>query len=253
MVKSDINKKGESEVKRLFRLLLALMICTGMIFAAVSCGEEQVSRKDKDKDEDNYYVGDYITFGTYEQDNDTSNGKEDIEWLVLDKRNDRILVISKYALDCQAYNEEYEDITWEDCTLRSWLNDEFLCSAFSEYERAMIPTVTVEAHANPLYDTDPGYDTQDKVFLLSIDEANEYFDSYEERICNATEYAEAQGVYTWEYDSTNMRSCWWWLRSPGFSQSFAACVDFDGIVNYDGGSVNGVDVAVRPAIWISLY
>ena len=50
-------------------------------------------------------VGDTVCFGTYEQDNDTSNGTENIEWKVLAKENNKVLIISKYALDCQVYQE----------------------------------------------------------------------------------------------------------------------------------------------------
>ena len=56
-------------------------------------------------------VGDYVIFGAYEQDNDTSNGKEKIKWLVLDKQGSKMLVISQYALDCQPYNTEDADVT----------------------------------------------------------------------------------------------------------------------------------------------
>ena len=71
-------------------------------------------------------VGETIVFGAYEQDNDTSNGAEPIEWSVLAKEDDRILVISQYALDCQPYNKKNESVIWETCSLRSWLNDIFL-------------------------------------------------------------------------------------------------------------------------------
>ena len=63
-------------------------------------------------------VGDTIKLGTYEQDNNKSNGKEEIEWRVLDIDGNEALLISEYALDCKPYNEEYAEITWEDFTLR---------------------------------------------------------------------------------------------------------------------------------------
>ncbi|MBE6802677.1 MAG: toll/interleukin-1 receptor domain-containing protein [Ruminococcaceae bacterium] len=195
----------------------------------------------------NTNVGDIYTFGSYEQDNDTSNGKEAIEWLILDKQGTQILVISKYALDCKPYNEEYEYVTWETCTLRSWLNDEFINAAFTEEEKAMIPTVTVTADENPEYSTDPGNDTEDRVFVLSINEANEYFSSDDERACQPTNYAVANGA--WESEIGN---CWWWLRSSGRSQFDAAAVLNDGGVIKYGFVVDYVDDAVRPALWINL-
>ena len=192
-------------------------------------------------------VGDVYKFGSYEQDNNKSNGQEDIEWLVLEKDGTKILVVSKYALDCKPYNTSYTDVTWETCTLRKWLNNDFLGSAFSANEKAMIPTVTVSADKNPDYNTNPGNAMQDQVFLLSITEANKYFSSDSARQCKPTDYAVANGA--WESDSGN---CWWWLRSPGSSQYNAAYVVIDGDVSESGYYVNGDRIAVRPALWIDL-
>lgn len=119
-------------------------------------------------------VGGYITLGTYEQDNNISNGKEDIEWLVLAKETDKMLVISKYGIDCKPYNEEWEDVTWETCTLRTWLNDEFYNTAFSSKEQKKIAETKVVNDDNPISGAKGGNDTKDKVFLLSMDETLEY-------------------------------------------------------------------------------
>ena len=195
-------------------------------------------------------IGDIVVFGTYEQDNDTSNGQEDIEWLVLAKEDNKILVISKYALDTQPYNEEYTDVTWETCTLHDWLNEAFINEAFSSTEKALILETTVTADKNPRYSTDPGNDTTDKIFLLSIDEANEYLNSDAERMCAPTAYAKAQGASTSsKFKVDGEASCWWWLRSPGDAQLFAAYVYNDGGV---GDSVDNAYGCVRPAFWINL-
>ena len=192
-------------------------------------------------------VGDTYRFGSYEQDNNKSNGQEDIEWLVLAKEGTKILVISKYALDCKQYNTNYTDVTWEACTLRRWLNNDFINAAFSADERTMIPTVTVSADKNPDYSTNPGNATQDQVFLLSITEANKYFSSDSARQCEPTDFAVANGA--WESDSGN---CWLWLRSPGYGQARAARVGNDGAVYESGDNVDDVNNAVRPALWIDL-
>ena len=190
-------------------------------------------------------VGDYVFFGTYEQDNNTSNGKENVEWLVLEVKDGKALVISKYALDCKQYNTSYTGATWETCTLRKWLNNDFINSTFSAEESAMIPTVTVSADKNPEYSTNPGKATHDQVFLLSITEVNKYFGSDSARQCKPTDYAVANG--TWKSDNG---LCWWWLRSPGSIRSSAAIVDRDGDVNEGGNRVINADDAVRPALWI---
>ena len=197
-------------------------------------------------------VGDKITFGTYEQDNVTSNGTENIEWLVLARENNKILVISDKALDRQLYDNA--DVTWENCSLRKWLNDSFLNAAFSEEERALIQSTTLSADKNPEYSSDPGTATTDKVFLLSINEAEKYFNSDEARKCAPTAYAKAQGALTSSdvYETpSGAATCWWWLRSPGYSQKGAAIVNCDGSVYYFGYGVDYDDVSVRPALWIS--
>ena len=192
-------------------------------------------------------VGDYVFFGAYEQDNNTSNGKEDVEWLVLEIKDGKTLVISQYALDCKQYNTSFTDVTWETCTLRKWLNNDFINAAFSADEKAMIPTITVSADKNPEYSTNPGNATQDRVFLLSITEANKYFSSDSARQCKPTDYAVANGA--WE---SNSGICWWWLRSPGYSQGRAANVYSGGDGYGDGDWVNDDGYAVRPALWIDL-
>lgn len=192
--------------------------------------------------------GDTVLFGEYEQDNNTSNGKEDVEWLVLEVKDGKALVVSKYALDCKQYNTSNTDVTWETCTLRKWLNNDFINAAFSSYEKAMIPTVTVSADKNS---TNPGNATQDQVFLLSITEANKYFGSDSARQCKPTDYAFANGAYV---NSVN-GNCGWWLRSPGvtqYSAHSAAYVHNSGGVYESGSDVDIGTSAVRPAMWISI-
>ena len=190
-------------------------------------------------------VGDIVFFGAYEQDNNTSNGKEDIEWLVLEVKDGKALVISKYALDAKQYNTSFTDVTWEACTLRKWLNNDFINKAFSADEKAMIPTVTVSADKNPVYGIYPGNATQDQVFLLSSTEANQYFSSDSARECEPTDYAVANGAYV-------NGNCWWWLRSPGCTLYSAANVIDVGVVDEIGFFVDDVSYAVRPALWIDL-
>ena len=168
--------------------------------------------------------------------------------LVLQKENNKILVISDKALDYQRYNETYENITWEQCSLREWLNDSFLYTAFSKEERALIQSTTVSADKNPQYSTDPGNATTDKVFLLSINEAEKYFSGEQARKCTTTAYVIA--IAQSEYD--NKYVSWWWLRSPGDKQKNAACVDYAGSIDYSSLSVSGNVGCVRPALWISI-
>lgn len=184
-------------------------------------------------------VGDFLLFGNY--------GNEEIEWRVLDKQDNKLLVISEKGLDAKPYNEEWVNTTWEQCTLRKWLNSDFLAEAFTSDEQAMIQTTKVAAGENPAYGTYPGIDTEDKVFLLSIDEANQYFDSVDDRICYPTDYAVSKEC--WINDSG---SCQWWLRSPGAGSAGAAGVGYEGDVFKYGDYVILSYYAVRPAMWINV-
>lgn len=208
----------------------------------------------------NANVGSYVTFGAYEQDNNNSNGKEDVEWLVLAKEGNKVLVISKYALDCQQYNTSDTNVTWETCSLRKWLNGTFINNAFSAEEQAMIPTVTVSDDKEPDYSTDPGNATQDKVFLLSIAEAYQYFTSDETRKCAPTDYAIAQGAlgeYIGDSYKAGGRAAWWWWLLVHVNYNHTAGVNSSGDVRWGGVYGGGLNVdsdvvAVRPALWINL-
>ena len=194
-------------------------------------------------------VGSSVFFGSYEQDNDASDGKEDIEWIVLSKEGGRAIVISKYALDCELYDTAMSAVTWETCALRKWLNEEFL-NGFGEEERNSIVETAVTADENPSFSTPPGNDTADKVFLLSITEVERYFGSDEARKCEPTEYAKARGVWRSSKHTTDGRSACWWLRSPGSLPDHAALVLDEGSVETDGRGVFNILAGVRPAMWI---
>ena len=197
-------------------------------------------------------VGDIITFGSYEQDNNTANGKEKIEWLVLEKETDNILVISKYALDSRSYHDETGETTWETCSLRSWLNDSFLREAFTKREQSMILTDHVRAEENPYWGwtssiVDPGNDTLDQIFLPSLTEIFRELNSDTARQCKPTNYAIAQGC-TLIPESEN---CNWWLRTPGVRAGQAAFVTRDGQLN-GSDSFNIKSVGIRPTMRIAL-
>lgn len=192
-------------------------------------------------------IGDTYRFGSYEQDNIFSNGKEEIEWTVLDKDGSCLLLISKYALDCLPYNTSCAEVTWETCSLRTWLNGTFLSEAFSPEERERIKSSYVTAEKNPTYGTSPGNDTKDKVFLLSIAEVKKYFVSDGERLCEGTDRCYAQGALKFDNGC-----CWWWLRSPGYDPDVAAIVNYFGTVYEHGSYVVVSTGAVRPALWIDL-
>ena len=192
-------------------------------------------------------VGDYIVFGKYEQDNKLTNGKEDIEWLILEKETDSVLLISKYALDSGAFQKEGEKnrATWELCTLRRWLNGTFLKKAFNIADRTQIIDTIVTADKSPLDDSIiQGNNVTDKVFLLSFKEADHYSKLLDKEGCYSTEYARARGI---NRNASNDR-CGWWLRTLQKS-SFVHYVD--SYVNTNMWETKTKESGgIRPAIWI---
>ena len=205
-------------------------------------------------------VGNYVTFGRYPQ-TKAGNDATPIEWLVLARDGNKALLISRYGLDAQRYNKYTTSVTWETCTLRTWLNGMFYNKAFSSAEQAAILTTTVDNSKSQCYsgwNTSGGNNTQDKVFLLSYAEANKYFgvtygnsSNTKSRIA-PTAYAIAHGAWASPYKKTadDIDAGGWWLRSPGYYQRYAAYVSSDGSLsdqNVDYGSAS-----VRPALWVNI-
>lgn len=207
-------------------------------------------------------VGDYVCFGTYEQDNISGNGQEEIEWLVLDIQNGKALLLSRCGLDVQPFNTKDEAVTWENSTIRSWLNETFLHTAFCEEEQGIITTTNVDNSRSQSYDrvpADGGNNTQDKIFLLSYKEASEYLDvSYENKVnrnaqAPLTAYAISQGAHYSERDerfktADGTLAGFWSLRSPVHDS--VIYVFYDGVCA--GFSVDISGSCVRPALWVDL-
>lgn len=173
-------------------------------------------------------VGDVVEFGSYEQDGDTSNGKEPIEWRVLAVDGNRAYVVSQKALDAHAFNADEDDGNdWNSSDLKKWLENDFAPQAFTGDEMK-------EINGAPT--------------LLSVDESNKYFKSDNDRICMPTQQVVSNGAWT----SDDNGACLWWLRSPGGGSDYAAFVDEDGYVGSGGYCVVSTVLAVRPALWINL-
>lgn len=173
-------------------------------------------------------------------------------------------------LDAKPYNTSYVDVTWETCTLRSWLNgygasanveetdyssDNFLDTAFTAEERAAIRQTTVVNEDNSHYGTEGGNDTTDRVYLLSIAEAcnasygfNSTFDTNSKtRVSTNTAYtAGKSGMYSVGAADD------WWLRSPGSYSYGASLVYYYGYGSYYYTRVYRDYVAVRPALHLNL-
>ncbi|MDE7089652.1 MAG: Ltp family lipoprotein, partial [Prevotella sp.] len=213
----------------------------------------------------NINVGDVIEFGRYEQDNDTSNGLEAIEWYVIDVINDYAILMSVYALDCKDYNNVNESVTWETCSLRIWLNGDFYNDAFNANEKCIIRITTLDNNSNPDSGISGGNNTQDHVFVLSYDEAAGYFnadknasqsDPFDFHLsCVPTAYAVRQGAE--RYDNRSLlapdynTTCMYWFRTVGSSQNKAVDM-YMGFISVTGSDVNYGHHGVRPCIVVNL-
>ena len=196
----------------------------------------------------NAQLGEIVTFGSWEQDAKESDGPEPIEWIVLAEDDRRILLWSEKVLDTVPYNQSRVDITWANCTLRSWLNETFYQNAFSQNEKALISKTLIETADNPVSHTDGGADTEDSVFILSFNELLAFSScnpNLNDVAALATDYATACGLDVHK----QWRTCQWWLRMPGATQDCAGYCDMGGNPLYSG-SVSRPDFGVRPAIWV---
>ena len=191
---------------------------------------------------------------------------EPIIWRVLNVTGNDAFLLADMCLDGKLYNTSRTDVTWETCTLRSWLNgygaasniceedytdNGFIDIAFNESEKTAINDTEVVNDDNPVYDTAGGNNTSDKIFLLSIDEVenDSYgFNEYNKALISyPTLYADSQLEYFY-----NDVSYIWWLRSPGYVSHDASIVDSDGRVYRSGHNVSRTDNAVRPALHLNL-
>ena len=188
-------------------------------------------------------IGDVFVYGRYEQDGDLENGAEDIEWLVVEKSENSLLLVSRWLLDSRPYNDSFGDVTWETSSLRSWLNGEFLQTAFTNPERSFIPETTVTNAPNPVYGTDSGPDTMDWVFLLSLEEVSALFESDADRACTSTAYAKERGARVDDNGSS-----WYWLRTAGGDAEDVAGVNAQGAVFEVGSFADNEHGSVRPVI-----
>ena len=195
--------------------------------------------------EKQYKVGDTVSFGRYPQDED--GGMKPIEWIVMKKKENKVLLLSKYVLDTSQYNNKFEEVTWEISDIRRWLNSDFYTTTFNDIEQSKIADTLIRTENNPTYGTAGENNAEDKVFLLSIGEAESFFINDEERKAKPTKYVEKARVRT-----NDEGYAWWWLRSPGLDGYCAAVVNRNGWLHRDGNIVYDSRGGVRPALWLNL-
>ena len=183
-------------------------------------------------------VGEPYRFGQYPQ--GAKGEVKPLIWRVLAVENGRALLVTEKLIDYAVYKSNWFHASWKNASLRDWLNDVFFTQAFNPSQQSQIAVVT---HPDP---DGKGDGTQDRIFALSVEEAQQYFRSDADRKATVTDYAHNRG-----YDQKD-RSEYWWLRSPGKSSNYAAFVTITGKIDLHGSLVNLDKVAVRPACWVLL-
>lgn len=226
-------------------LLFAFAAILALAFSACDKTEKMLKEAE---------IGDVVTLGTYEQDNDEANGKEPLEWRVLAKDEEKVLLITDKVIDCVPFNNEMQEwIIWEDSSLRAWLDGEFIENAFSEDEAERILETSNTNDENRDYGIPAKENTTDRVFLLSIKETTEYLGTEEyasiaDKACVAypTEYAIAKDI-----EVRNGGAVMWWLRESTSGVPAAACDDL-GKRFHNGRPMDYARTGVRPAMWVKI-
>lgn len=207
-----------------------------------------------------------IQFGSYQQEYDY---KQPIEWIVLEKQNNKMLLVSKNILDCKPYHNTFSETNWKNCDLRRWLNSTFMNEAFSKEEQGCILDSKVvneyifkvqDGYSGGFIFKKPKYIEKkkqlsciDKVFLLSIKEVYKYFKDEEERLAKGSTYALKQGLWTSKIKESN-----YWLRdskdvdASSLNSNCSGYVRSYGLVNELGRNVDELGCGIRPALWVDL-
>ena len=259
-----MKRKTKRLLARFLALVMVLSLCE-ITLGQSTPAKAAISLQNPTTNGNGVTTWDCIYFGNYWQNDTNGDGKADqndqkepIKWRVLSVHGKDAFLLADQNLDAKLYNEKDTSVTWATCTLRTWLNDTFLNTAFTSAEQADIKNTTVVNDDNPYSGGEGGVNTTDKVYLLSIAEASntgygfngEFRTDSETREAKNTVYAKERGAYT--STSTEVEgNGWWWLRSPGGYSDYASFVGCTGCGGYSGPSVD-YDVAVRPALHLNL-
>ena len=259
-------------MKKIVSLLLAISVCLSILpvtSVAVKAADYELSnpRTAAITGTDNMgnacadlkTTWDCIWFGSYPQSDSTGAKSEPIKWRVLSCSGNDAFILADQSLDCQPYNKQFVETSWETCTLRAWLNGTFFKKAFKTGEQSAVRTTTVVNDANSYYGVDGGNDTSDKVYVLSFGELTNpsygFPDTYsvcsKTRAARSTEYAINNGAYIVS-SAPYSGYGYWWTRSFGCDDRNVVNSGFNGYMNKDGNGVHCADHAVRPALHINL-
>lgn len=237
-----IREKRQNKRLRLLAITIAILVIAAILYFAVirSFAEKREYADECDRLK-SASVGETVLWGRYDS-NPSLPGKEQISWIILEKDSESALLVSEMGLAGSYYHQHHTEISWKDCDLRNLINSGPLSKSFSTYELDnMLPI------------------DEDLVSLLTAKEAEELFSTDEDRELIITAVAKAQGTNIndlskhHEWDMTNVKTSWWWLKGDNNESSITApIVTVDGVISLEEKYVNKPGGAIRPVIRVKI-
>lgn len=232
--------------------------------------KEYASYEEYEESKEYYYWADNETYHYFKY--------EPIKWRILKIDNERALLLADQALDVQPYHGAGRYITWEQATIRSWLNGygaaenaiafdytnhNFIGRAFTQQQKEAILETQLEGEKNLSSGISGGNTTTDKIFLLAQTDMSTKAGTVhgfmeqasltdEGRRASGSDYAKAMGAYQSAYETDTQMRIGWWVRNPGEQALYAEYVDGNGVLNVRGEKVDYKRKGVRPALWLNL-
>ena len=217
-------------------------------------------------DESGVTTWDTVYFGKYWQNDTDCNGKADkkdekdpIRWRVLSVNGNDAFLMADQILDGRRYHDWDVETTWENCSLRVWLNNEFLNDAFTGEEQDAIMITDIVNEDNPENRAEGGNNTFDKVYILSFREAVNVAYGFDEnygsrslsRCVACTDYTKSHYSFPMRIDNPQGIGDWW-LRTPAYKNKTAidVCI-YGNMVDLDGCFVEWY-CGVRPVMHLNL-
>ena len=217
-------------------------------------------------DESGVTTWDTVYFGKYWQNDTDCNGKADkkdekdpIRWRVLSVNGNDAFLMADQILDGRRYHDWDVETTWENCSLRVWLNNEFLNDAFTGEEQDAIMITDIVNEDNPENRAEGGNNTFDKVYIPSFREAVNVAYGFDEnygsrslsRCVACTDYTKSHYSFPMRIDNPQGIGDWW-LRTPAYKNKTAidVCI-YGNMVDLDGCFVEWY-CGVRPVMHLNL-
>lgn len=185
-----------------------------------------------------------VRFGTFQQ---SSSKKDSLSWVVLKVEGNKALLLSLNLISAQPWDESGKNLRWDKSSIRQWLNEEFLNTAFSNEERKQIIPTVLDNSDQHGYGTPSGENTTDNVFLLSVNEFDSLVNNTQYKTASPTPLAKSEGAYTNEQGNSA-----WWLRSPGMTTESPSYLSSAGDLGTRAHKANEKVIGIRPAIWIKI-